>query len=210
MAESRPVRWARFAWRAVLFEIGLYRSLARWLARRPAVPDGAVAIGYAQASTPVMWLWIFASAAELPLVHVLVPWEGIRLALLVVGVWGLAWMVGLLASMHVHPHLLTAEALRVRNGPRHDIAVPWSAVRSARVHDRDLPSSLWTLQPRETAAGTDLQVGMSGRVNVELHLVGPTTVLTEKGPLEVTQVCLWADDPRAVVRAVNERVGSPA
>ena len=51
-----------------------------------------------------------------------------------------------------------------------------------------------SVQPRETAAGTDLQVGMSGRVNVELRLAAPTTVLTEKGPLEVTQVSLWADD----------------
>ena len=87
----------RTLWRlvrhAVVFEIRLYRSLFRWTTRRPHIPGPDLEpFGYARDVTPVMWLWIFASAAELPLVHVLVPWEGVRLALLVVGVWGLAWM----------------------------------------------------------------------------------------------------------------------
>lgn len=204
MADVRGA--GRLVKEAVLLEIALYRSLARWVRRRPAVPEGAEPVGYARVVTPVMWLWIFASAAELPLVHVLVPWEGVRNVLLVLGVWSLLWMVGLLASLNVHPHLLTDDALRVRNGARHDIAVPWAAIARARTHDHDLPSSMWALQPQETDDGTDLCVGVSGRVNVVLHLTGPTEVVTREGPTTVARVSLWADEPRAVVRAVTDRV----
>jgi hypothetical protein len=37
-------------------ELALYRSLVRWTARRPDVPVGAVAIGYAQLAGPMLWL----------------------------------------------------------------------------------------------------------------------------------------------------------
>lgn len=203
-----PRSWPAHAWRAVVFEVDLYRSLARWLRRRPDIPAGARPRGYAQQVTPVMWLWIFASAAELPLVHVLVPWEAVRIALLAVGVWGLVWMLGLLASLHVFPHLLTDEAVRVRNGKRHDVRVPWEWISSVRHDDRGLESSVWALQPRETERGTELQVGVSGRVNVELRLDRVRTVGTAKGPMDVSAVSFWCDDPRAVVRELKERAGA--
>ena len=49
---------------AVLLELALYRSLVRWVARRPDVPAGATPIGYAQLVGPMLWLWIFGSATE--------------------------------------------------------------------------------------------------------------------------------------------------
>jgi hypothetical protein len=194
----------------VLFELRLYRSLLRWVARRPAIPGGDVEVfTYAKTVTPVIWLWIFASAAELPLAHVLVPWEAVRIALLVVGAWGLVWMVGLLASLHVYPHLLGRSSLRVRHGSTVDLAIPWEAIDSLTVARRDLPSTVWTLQPRETERGTDLQVAVSGQVNVHAVLRRPTTFATHKGDLEVAEVSFWADEPRALVRAARERL-SPA
>ena len=86
MTDLRPRAALSLVRRGVMFELRLYRSLLRWFARRPAVPGGDVEpFTYAKTVTPVMWLWIFASAAELPLVHVLIPWEAVRIALLVVG-----------------------------------------------------------------------------------------------------------------------------
>lgn len=154
---------------------------------------------YARTVTPVMWLWIFASAAELPLVHLLVPWEWLRISLLVVGVWGLVWMVGLLASLYVHPHLLGAGRLRVRYGASHTVEVPWAAVASVTYKDEDLESTVWTLQPRESDRGTDLQVGVSGRVNVHAALREPTEVATAKGPMRIVELSFFADEPRPLV-----------
>ena len=189
--------WARHA---VVFEVRLYRSLLRWVTRR-ADRGGATdtAFGYARMITPVMWLWIFASAAEIPLAHVLVPWDGVRLALLVTGVWGLVWMIGLLASLWVYPHLLGPDRLLVRSGAGHRVALPWKLVESLSVRTEDLPSSVWTLQPLDTPDGTDLNVGTGAQVNVHARLVRPTVVTTAKGPLEVVEVSFYADEPRDLV-----------
>jgi hypothetical protein len=203
----RPARLWALAKHAVVFELRLYRSLARWLARRPDRGSaGDEVVGYGRTVTPVMWLWIFASAAELPLVHVLVPWETVRLVLLVTGVWGLVWMVGLLASYHVYPHLLGPEVARVRNGVNHRITLPWSAVAAVRTERRDLDSSVWALQPREDDASGTLQIVVSGQVNVHLRLHEPTTVDTARGPREIVELSFFADEPRDAVAAVRRRL----
>jgi hypothetical protein len=127
---------------ALAFEYNIYKSLLRWVLRRPGVPPGFEPVGYARLATPMLWLWIFGSALELPLVHVLVPWHGVRISLLIVGVWGLLWMVGILAGLRSYPHLLGADGLRIRNGALHDIAIPWKAVAQVTTEDRSLLSSM--------------------------------------------------------------------
>ncbi|WP_370616901.1 hypothetical protein [Mumia sp. Pv 4-285] len=209
MIDLRPRRLVRSAWWLVRFEVSLYVSLARWVARRPDHGDGATPYGYARLVSPVICLWIFASAAEIPLVHVLLPWEGLRLALLVLGVWGLAWMVGLLASMHVYPHLVTDQGIRVRSGPSFAVFVPWSAVTAAAKIDRDLPSTIRTIQIDESGTGTDAAVPVSGRVNVTLTLRDPMTVPTREGERSVDSVSLWVDEPRELVALARQRVSAP-
>lgn len=200
MPDLSPARIVALAKHAVVFELRLYRSLLRWLIRRPdhGGPED-VPFTYAKTVTPVMWLWIFASAAEVPLMHLLVPWDSVRIALLAVGVWGLVWMVGLLASLYVYPHLLGPTTLRVRYGASHSITLPWDAIASMTHKQRDLDSTVWTLQPRETDDGVDLQVGVSGQVNVHARLRRPTIVSTAKGEMEIAELSFFADDPRAFV-----------
>jgi len=194
---SEPVALVR---RAVVFELDLYRSLLRWATRRPDVSyPGVEVFGYAQAVTPVLWLWIFASACEIPLLHLLVPWHTVQVVALVLGAWGLLWMVGLLASVTVYPHLLSSSALRVRHGASIDITIGWDAIATIAVQRRDLPSSVRTLQPSETGTGTDLQVGASGQVNVHAVLRQPMDVPTPQGTRCITELSFWADDPRALV-----------
>ncbi|HET6699416.1 MAG TPA: hypothetical protein VFG88_10030 [Nocardioidaceae bacterium] len=195
---------------ALVFEINIYVSLLRWVLHRPSVPTGFEPVGYSRLVAPTMGLWIFGSALELPLVHVLVPWHGLRIALLLVGVWGLLWMVGALAGLRCYPHLLGEHALRVRNGPTHDIQIPWQAIATVTSQDRSLLSSLWTLQTEETDEGTRLDVAVSGRVNVELRFAGPLPIQTKKGATCVTSLGLWVDEPGAVARELRRRAGSAA
>jgi hypothetical protein len=211
MVDLRPVpggsgpRWSPgwFWWwarHAVVFEVRLYRSLFRWITRRPdrGGPD-AEPFPYARMVTPVMWLWIFGSACEIPLAHVLVPWESVRIALLVVGVWGLVWMIGLLASLWVYPHLLTPDRLVVRNGASHRIELPWERIDSLSVRTEDMASSVWALQPVHTERGTDLNVATGAQVNVHAVLTGPTVVATAKGEMEIVELSFYADEPRDLV-----------
>ncbi|HEX2177422.1 MAG TPA: hypothetical protein VHG70_16075 [Nocardioidaceae bacterium] len=196
-------RLASLAKHALVFELNIYKSLLRWVARRPSVPEGTEPVGYAQNATPVIWLWIFASAMELPLVHVLIPWDTVRIVGLVIGIWGLLWMLGMLAGLRTYPHLVGEKVLRVRNGAMHDIHVPWAAIDSIGYQDRALDSSVWTLQPRETAGGTDLQVATSGRVNVHAKLRRPMWVQTRKGDMEIAEISFWTDNPREFVARVR-------
>lgn len=193
----------RLVVRLIKLELALYLALGRWIVRRPQVPAGTTPWGYSRDVTPVMGLWIFASALEVPLVHVLVPWDSVRLVLLGVSVWGLVWMLGMLASIRIYPHLADEDGVRIRYGRFADLRVPWDRVAGVTRVDRDLPSSIRTHQPLETDAGTDLQIGVSARANVHLALVGPTEVTTPKGPMTVVAVTFLVDDPVAFVAAAR-------
>ena len=119
-----PRRLPQLLGEAILFELALYRSLTRWVARRPDVSCGAKPIGYSRLVAPMLWLWIFGSmvevvAVELVLRHLDQPWAAaVRVPMLLLGIWGVVWMLGVLASYRVRPHLLTDTELRIRSGAR--------------------------------------------------------------------------------------------
>lgn len=190
---------------AVLSELAIWRALARWVARRPDVPPGSTPVGYAQMVTPTLWLWIFACTTEVVVVHVLLPWEVARWVLFVVGVWSVVWMVGLLASYRVRPHLVGEHELRVRNGPRTDVGVPLNAVAAVVRQEQDLPG----IRAVHHVDGT-LSVAVSSRTNLEVQLTGPTELETPGGRSVVDRVALWVDDPRAASAVLRHQLsGSP-
>jgi hypothetical protein len=207
------LRWLlALACEALLLELALYRSLVRWLARRPDVPRGAAPIGYAQLVAPMLWLWIFGSATEVVVVEVVLQgleagWaEAVRLPLLIVGVWGVLWMFGMLAAYRVRPHLLTENSLVIRSGARTRVDLPLGAVRSVRSVEHDLPGVVRSLHRQ----GEVVLVGVGSRTNLELVLVGPTRLMTSKGEVTVERVGLWVDDPRAVAGQLGTLVSRGA
>ncbi|GAB3069742.1 hypothetical protein [Nocardioides zeae] len=201
--------------RLLASEAGGYRSIARWARRRPDVPTGAEPVGYSQISGPMMWLFVIGSAVEVVVVHVLLHrWPWVQWPVLVLGVWGLVFMLGLLAGVRTHPHLLTAHALRVRSGPVLDLGIPYAAIASVSTAERPLESSaqvVGTDAPSDGGPGTWLGVAVSGGTNVQLRLVRPLTVphpgLRGTGDLEVVEVGLWADEPRVLARELRQRAG---
>lgn len=198
---SRVRRLVVQVWEAVLFEVALYRSLARWVARRPDVPSGSAPIGYGQLAGPMMWLWIFGSAVEVVVLDVVLHrWlPVVRLPFLVLGVWGVVWMLGLLASMRVRPHLLDDTRLVVRSGARTRVVVPLAAIGAVRAAAHDVPGLVRTLQEQDGL----LLVGM-GETNLELALAGPTTLDTSRGPWTVERVGLYVDSPRDVAAVLRQ------
>lgn len=202
------VRWAVDA---ILLELALYRSLFRWIARRPDVPGQARPIGYAQLVGPMLWLWIFGSATEVVVVEVVLRqidagWaEAIRTPLLVVGIWGVLWMLGLMAAHRVRPHLLTDDTLRVRNGARTWVDVPLAALAGAQSAGHELPGIVKAVHQD----GGLLLVGVSSRTNLELTLTGSTALPTSKGEVTADRVGLWVDDPRVVAAQLRAGLAAP-
>ena len=195
---------AALARRALDFEAGVWRSLGRWLLRRPAVPAGAEAFSYHRMVAPVLWLWVLASGAEIVAVDLILPWTTARIVAGGLGVWGLAWMLGFLAAMIVHPHVVEEQGLRVRSGFTLDLLLPWEAVASVSGQSHDLATSMRSVQLEHSDRGAVLAVGVSGRTNVLLRLHQVTPVATSSGVHEVTAVRLWADDHRDLVRRVRD------
>lgn len=207
-----PRRLAVLLREAVLFELALYRSLGRWVARRPDVPRGSTPIGYSRLVAPMLWLWIFGSTVEVVVVEVVLrhldqPWAAaIRVPVLLLGIWGVAWMLGMLASLRTRPHLLTETELRVRSGARTWLVLPLRAVTAIRPAEHDVPGVIRSLHVDNELA----LVGAGNRTNLELHLTGPTTLATSRGEVTVTRVGLWVDEPRAVATRLRARLGGPS
>jgi hypothetical protein len=189
--------------RAVAYEVGTWRSLWRWVRRRPDVPAGADAFPYASAVAPVLWTFVVLSAVEIPLVDWLLPWRSARVALLVAGVYGLLWMLGLLASMTVYPHSVGDDGLRVRSGSAVDVRVPWEAIAAVRVRRRSVEGSRTVVVEEEgERRAVSVTVLSSTQVDVELRtpLVLP---LARTSGRPVTELRLAADDPAALVRRLR-------
>ena len=191
--------------RAVAFEIALYRSLFRWVTRRPDVPAGGVAFGYVGAVALLLWVFISVSAVELVVVHVLLPWESVRLVADIIGIWGLVWMLGLAASYTVHPHVVTESGLRIRQGHGIDITVPWEAVATVGVRERSRDTSK-ALQVDRSEQAVVLNVVLGSRTDVDVRLRRPLLVPVRGDEEAVTEIRLYADEPRLFVAAVREHL----
>jgi hypothetical protein len=186
----RLVRWL------VRLEIGIWRSLFLWVARRvPGRGPDAEDFGYAKEVTPLLLVFVFLSALEIPVVHLLIPWAPVKLALLIVGVWGVLWMIGYLAGMRVFRHLIDEEGLRIRQGPTVDFRIPWDAVADVRAR-------------RDRFQGRSFQV-VDGVAYVPVLNQTRVSVKLSRPVEGAEEVRFYADDARAFVAAAKRRAPRP-
>ncbi len=207
MRQSKWLFLASLARRVLVYELRIWQSLYRWIFRRPITPDAdAVAFSYASLLTPILIAFIAVSAIEIPVVHLLMPWETIRRVFLGLGIWGVIWMIGLLASLRIYPHHVGASGLRVRYSFDLDVTLPWDVIAEIRAHRRSLPSGR-KVQLERLGVSTTLNVAISSTTNVEVALRQPTTVRLPNGKhVEITALHFYADEPRALVTNVREHL----
>jgi hypothetical protein len=187
--------------KAAAFESGIWRSLWQWVLRRPARlgPD-ATAVPYAAGAAPLIWVFIAISAIEIPILHLLLPTLTLRLIALGLGAWGVLWMIGLLASMYVHPHVIDRTGIRVRSGLSVDLRIPADAIEEVRPYRKTLAKSR-TVQYEVTEQDAVAYVAVSSQTNVELLLSRPIEVQIPKVGTElISSVRCFADDPAAMIR----------
>lgn len=189
-------------------EVGIWRSLFFMVVRRvPGGGPGVQAFPYAREATPLMVAFIFVSLVELPVVGLFLPWATVRLVVLLLSVWTVLWMVGLLATVRVHPHLLDDQGLRLRQGATTDIRIPWDAIatvtaRRGRIQTRE------RLHIEHSDDGPILNVPAMKQTRVEIGLRQPTSLELPGGVEEVTRLRLYVDNPKALITAVSERLAS--
>ncbi|GAB1690284.1 hypothetical protein [Krasilnikovia sp. M28-CT-15] len=208
---SRAVPMLR---KLVAYEVAMWHSLYRWIFRKPLrLEPGARVFSYIGVVKPILWAFIVLSAVEIPifdliLQHVL-PWEGLRRTVLVLGVYGLLWMIGLMAMLRIHPHVAGPAGLRVRNGATLEFLVPWDAVESVRARYRSLDSNR-TVHLEQADSGTVLSVGAGRQTSVDVVLRRPLAIDLPAGRTEnVGEIRLYADEPDALVALTREYADDP-
>jgi hypothetical protein len=188
---------------AVVTEWRMYVGAARLLARRPDVPDDAVAVRYVGAVAAPLWGFTVVSAVELVVLHLVLPWPTVRLAADVLGVWGLVWCLGLTACHYVYPHLAAPDGLRLRVARRRPaLTIPWDAVAGVRVRERSLESGR-AVQVHDRVASFPV----SSLTTVEVVLAHPLRVTVRGLVHEVDEVRIGVDDPRELASLVRAEGG---
>lgn len=188
--------------RAVEFEAAGWRSLARWVLRRPDAEPGDAAFAYHGPLLAPVVVILVLSFIEVVALDLLVPWpwQWLRVVLLILGVWGAVLVLGMLAGVIVHPHTAGPSGLRVRYGAGLDVRIPWDAVANARRVRRSRDGR--TVQ----VDGATLHVVVSNQTTVEVTLNRPVTVaLTGGRTAEITELRFHADDAAGLVAAVRAR-----
>lgn len=200
---SRTARALDFLHRAWIAELRVYSSIARAISRRPAVAKGATGVGYHRPVMTVLFIFIGLSVVEIPIIDLIVhPWPAVRIPLLILGIWGVTWMIGLLCAMIVRPHTVGPDGIRVRGGLELDVPISWTDIASVAISRRvDEPK-------QRRVIGSEYAERMQDETNVEIELERPVSIrlpgLTPKGGVHhVERIRLWADDPRAFLDAAR-------
>jgi hypothetical protein len=178
-------------------ELGIWASLYRFTFRRPRVPAGAVGFTYHGQVWTLLMIFIGLSAVEIPIIDLIVHrWPVVRISFLVLGIWGLTWMVGLALGFITRPHSVGPDGIRMRNGAETDVGLSWRDIHSVEIaRQADEPKS-----PRvEIAAdGTrTLAVRMQNETNIHIEFESPLQLTLPSGRQTVDALRFWVDEPRA-------------
>ncbi|MFH8248762.1 hypothetical protein ACH3VR_00160 [Microbacterium sp. B2969] len=206
---SRPATLSLLA-RAVLMELKIYSSIGRAIARRPAIDPGGSGFSYHRPVMTILIVFIALSALEIPILDLIVHrWPVVRIVVLIIGIWGLTWMIGLLCAYFMRPHVVSPRGLHIREGLEIDIFLNWDDIASvARVRQVDPPK---TARFTTTDGRTQLSLRMQDEVNIEIRLERPTTVRLpgrppKGGAQEAEIIRIWTDNPVGYLKAVDEHM----
>ncbi|WP_338676336.1 hypothetical protein V1460_27685 [Streptomyces sp. SCSIO 30461] len=183
--------------RLIGHELRLMRSLALWVARRrDGVGPDDRAFGHARDGAALLLGFAFVCVietigmsyllADVPVVHEIV---------LVVDLYTVAFILGLYAASVVRPHVLSADALRLRQAAHVDIRIPLDSIATVSYE------LLFSHDKKEEGV-LDLAVG--SQTSLTLRLSEPVTSVGLLGrERRVHTVRCHADDARALLAALT-------
>ncbi|MFF4183884.1 hypothetical protein ACFYZ9_11905 [Streptomyces sp. NPDC001691] len=180
-------------------------SFGLWLTRRRhQVGPVDRAFGYAGAQAATVYGLAFVCVVETVGVSFLVrDWPTVHAVLLVLDLYTVVWILGMQAAAVTRPHVLTPDALRLRQGARVDLVVPLD--RIARVRRELRFQGAGGAGPRE-----DLELAVGSQTSLTVELTGPVTHVPLLGQRrEVTVVRFHADESGDLARALTAALARP-
>jgi len=201
-AGRRVARVARAAWR---MEKGVWVSLFRFVFRRPRVPEGASAFAYHAPVRSLLVILLVLSAIEIPVVDLIVhPWPWVRIPLLIAGIWGVTWMLGLLLGFLTRPHAVGPAGIRARAGAEIDVDLPWELIGS--VERSPSTAQHAPLVEDDAVLGPTLSLRMQDEANILITLERPVTRKIRGEQRTFAAVRLWTDDVPGFLAAVRTHI----
>lgn len=196
--------------RLLVIELRIYESIGRAVFRRPAIPVGASGFTYHRPLLTILMVFIVLSAIEIPIIDLIVhQWPGVRIFFLILGIWGLTWMIGLLCAFFVRPHTVGPEGIRVRESLEIDIPLTWDDIASvSRIQRVDEPKAA---RVTATDGGGVLALRIQDATNIEVALERPTIIrlpgrAPKGGTHTVDVVRFWVDDSDGFLEAVRRHI----
>lgn len=185
-------------------ELGVYQSIYRFAFRRPRVPAGASAFHYHSPVLTLLVIFIVLSAIEIPIVDLIVHrWTWVRIPLLILGIWGVTWMLGLLFGYLTRPHAVGPEGIRVRQGAELDVDLPWDVVESVERSPHRVDKAPAVVDEPE---GRTFAARIANETNVLIRLEHPLDVRLPQGRDRIEAVRLWTDDLDGFLSAVRTHI----
>jgi hypothetical protein len=198
---AKLVAFARRAW---IMELGVYQSIYRLVFRRPRVPAGASAFRYHSPVLTLLVIFIVLSAIEIPIVDLIVHrWVWVRVPLLILGIWGVTWMLGLLFGYLTRPHAVGPAGIRVRQGAELDLDLPWDVVESVERSPHRVEKAPAVV---DEPGGRTFAARIAGETNVLIRLERPLDVRLPQGRDRIEAVRLWTDDLDGFLTAVRTHI----
>lgn len=183
--------------RIVGHEVRALHSLVLWMARRRhGVRAGDVSFGHARDQAATLYGFVFVCVVEtIGLAVLLRNFPALHAITLVVDVYGVVLLLGIHAASVTRPHVLSADALRVRHGAHRDLRIPLDLIASASGERRFT---------HEAADGV-LDIPVASQTSLTLELTEPVTAVGFLGGRRpVTTVRLHSDEPAKLLAAVRK------
>ncbi len=191
--------------RVISLEPRLWVYLWRWIFRRR--PPGPDEFTYRKRSIMGVFLIVAVLTApgEILLWEILIPWNWLRLVLLVLSLYALLWIFAFYASLSVLPHRLTPEFALLHYGALAEGRIPYSSIDAVEVDQRKVPDGREGLRLSRDKASA--YIGVGGKTDVIIHLREPRALAGLLGPTTpVTTVCIAADEPERLARELGVRI----
>ncbi|MGW5862493.1 hypothetical protein ACWFRJ_10025 [Streptomyces sp. NPDC055239] len=183
--------------RILRHELRVLGSLGLWVARRRhGVREGDLAFGHARDQAAMLYGLVFVCVVETVGMAVLLrSWPAIHAVMLVVDVYTVVLMLGVHAASVTRPHVLSADALRVRHGAHRDLRIPLDRIASVSGERRFT---------HEAADGV-LNIPVAAQTSLTLELTEPVTAVGFLGGRQpVTTVRLHSDEPEKLRAALKQ------
>ncbi|MFC8126382.1 hypothetical protein [Streptomyces sp. NPDC057302] len=183
--------------RIVGHELRVLGSLALWVTRRRhGVREGDLAFGHARDQAAMLYGFVFVCVVEtVGFALLLRNWPTLHAVMLVVDVYTVVLMLGVHAASVTRPHVLSADALRVRHGAHRDLRIPLDRIAAVRGERRFT---------HEAADGV-LNIPVAAQTSLTLELAEPVTAVAFLGRRrQVTTVRLHSDEPEKLRAALKQ------